>query len=390
MKCFIIPGRIPDLSFAEIVSTLSYLKITYTPLIQSEKLFFVDIQTDIKGAIAFFKRLGGSIKMGIIVDDPFSYIEQDLLHQIEVNEKLPFSVSFYVAGSETTLKKQKTQLGMKFKNWLKESSYKPRFVDNPRELVTPSVLLDKNHVLEKGFELNLLENPKTHQKEWGVTIAVQDYEGFSIRDYDRPKSNKFKGMVPPKLARIMVNLAGCEPGSTIWDPFCGSGTILQEALLLGYKVIGSDIDHRSILETKTNLEWLCETFMISHKNYEIFPHDVKEGIPKGLKFDAIVTEPFLGPVLRQEITVQRFQEIVQEVDPVYKALYKIMEDADKTTKTGVVVVPGFKTETGWYDFDFAPENTQKVKEITTQFSKKGLQWSRPNSIIRRNLKIFEF
>jgi tRNA (guanine10-N2)-dimethyltransferase len=44
----------------------------------------------------------------------------------------------------------------------------------------------------------------------------------------------------PRLARCMVNLVG--DVKKIVDPFCGSGGILVEALFLGKKVIGVDID----------------------------------------------------------------------------------------------------------------------------------------------------
>jgi len=64
----------------------------------------------------------------------------------------------------------------------------------------------------------------------GKTVAVQDFEDWGKRDYGRPEAEGHIGMLPPKVARMMVNLAQV---NYILDPFCGTGTILMEALTLG-------------------------------------------------------------------------------------------------------------------------------------------------------------
>ena len=61
---------------------------------------------------------------------------------------------------------------------------------------------------------------------------MQDFEQWGARDYGRPSRDAVRGMLPPKLARMMVNL---EPwrtvnthalGSVLWrgdDPIGGGG-----------------------------------------------------------------------------------------------------------------------------------------------------------------------
>lgn len=51
-----------------------------------------------------------------------------------------------------------------------------------------------------------------------------------------------RGAIRPTVAAAMLWIADPAPGSTVWDPFCGSGTILCEADALGFDVAGSDID----------------------------------------------------------------------------------------------------------------------------------------------------
>ncbi|WP_245522498.1 TRM11 family SAM-dependent methyltransferase [Vulcanisaeta distributa] len=45
-----------------------------------------------------------------------------------------------------------------------------------------------------------------------------------------------------RIARLLVNLARTEEGEVFLDPFVGSGIIAQEAMLIGARVIGMDIN----------------------------------------------------------------------------------------------------------------------------------------------------
>ncbi|MBW2963361.1 methyltransferase domain-containing protein [Candidatus Woesearchaeota archaeon] len=60
----------------------------------------------------------------------------------------------------------------------------------------------------------------------------------------------------PKLARALVNLTGAKSGEIVLDPFCGAGGILIEAGLIGYKVVGFDIDQIMLKRAKINLDYV--------------------------------------------------------------------------------------------------------------------------------------
>ncbi|RLG95523.1 hypothetical protein DRO37_01980 [Candidatus Bathyarchaeota archaeon] len=59
--------------------------------------------------------------------------------------------------------------------------------------------------------------------------------------------------MPPKLARCMINLARAKAGDIILDPFCGTGSLLVEANLIGCRVVGLDVKHRMIEGSTVNL-----------------------------------------------------------------------------------------------------------------------------------------
>lgn len=62
----------------------------------------------------------------------------------------------------------------------------------------------------------------------------------------RPRARPFFHPVAlhPRLARLMVNLAGPLGNAVLLDPFCGTGSILIEAAILGLRALGSDLSLR--------------------------------------------------------------------------------------------------------------------------------------------------
>jgi 23S rRNA G2445 N2-methylase RlmL len=84
-----------------------------------------------------------------------------------------------------------------------------------------------------------------------------------IRIFDRPLSYRdyrvahVPGALRPTVAAALVRLA-CPDDARhqLWDPFCGSGTILCEAVLAGHEVYGTDIDNEAVAATRENLSTL--------------------------------------------------------------------------------------------------------------------------------------
>jgi tRNA (guanine10-N2)-dimethyltransferase len=71
----------------------------------------------------------------------------------------------------------------------------------------------------------------------------------------RPSSRPFfhPAALQPKLAGCMVNLTRVSQGETLLDPFCGVGSILIEAGLLGCRAVGIDVDPRMVEGSRMNL-----------------------------------------------------------------------------------------------------------------------------------------
>ena len=165
-------------------------------------------------------------------------------------------------------------------------------------------------LLRHGIEICTFSSKRIYITK---TVAVQDFKMYGFRDYERPARDRRSGMLPPKLAQMMINLSGAQPGQIVWDPFCGSGTILMESLLMGISAIGSDISEKAISDSRENLKWLEHHFKIQNQ-WKVFVEDARKG--GSTKADAIVTETFLGPPLFKFPGKERCAEVFEEVSEI--------------------------------------------------------------------------
>ena len=88
---------------------------------------------------------------------------------------------------------------------------------------------------------------------FGLRLAEMEILTFSMR---RPRKKPFfhPSAMPSKLARCMVNLSQARRGKLVLDPFCGTGSVMIEAGLIGCRVLGFDAQRRMAGGTIRNLK----------------------------------------------------------------------------------------------------------------------------------------
>jgi tRNA (guanine10-N2)-dimethyltransferase len=79
-----------------------------------------------------------------------------------------------------------------------------------------------------------------------VNRSAYDARNPGKRDFFHP------GVMMPRMARTLVNIAGVQEGDRVLDPFCGTGGILIEAELLGAEAVGSDFDPLMVQGSRQN------------------------------------------------------------------------------------------------------------------------------------------
>lgn len=152
----------------------------------------------------------------------------------------------------------------------------------------------QNKLLTKGFEFVFIGRPGGVLL--GQTLVIHDPNRDALLDRGIPAANARSGMLPPKLARMMVNCAiGDMKDVAVYDPFCGNGRILLEAALQGYTVIGRDIDTSKVEASIKNLDWLRQNFSVEPK-YQVSQQDAVKAVAD-LPAHVIAAETWLGPPL---------------------------------------------------------------------------------------------
>lgn len=66
----------------------------------------------------------------------------------------------------------------------------------------------------------------------------------------------YKGKFYPQLVKSLFNIANLQPGQRVVDPFCGSGTVLLESFLNGYKSYGFDLNPLAAKIARVKIEIL--------------------------------------------------------------------------------------------------------------------------------------
>ena len=275
-----------------------------------------------------------------------------------------FAKNFSVA----TLGEKESSEDIQFK--IKELLKKGRFV-NSKDVFGLSPLIVKK---QKVDEIFIDKSSSTLLK----TIWVHDFEHWIAKDRNMPRVNAKAGMLPPKIARSMVNLLpiDIESGKTLVDPFCGSGRVLVEASELGYTVKGADISNEQVDDTKTNLKYL-------NIDGEVKVHDAVHLSEIYKDVDAIVTEPFLG---KPNIRPDESRYVAPGLEKLYLGALK---DWQRVLKPGGYVVmvfpilPGVKTE---YKTSQVIDDKHLLgyNQLT-----RGLVYSRPEADIKREIVILQ-
>lgn len=392
MKYFFVLGTNTTLSVAEIFSVRHLEK----PLLLAPDFLVAESQYEIN-APELIKRLGGSIKIGRIVAEidlnNDRQLETEIVKLANVKEaqttggKFNFGISSY--GKVGFNKKN---LGLKVKNSFTSKKISSRFVIS-REKTLSSVVVTQNKMINRGLEIVLAAHNKLVLV--GETLAVQPFKDLSLRDYGRPARDDLSGMLPPKLAQIMLNLAQLESNNTaLIDPFCGSGTILTEAALLGCKnIFGSDLSFKAVQDTKKNISWVKELYKLGDFKLKLFVKNVVDlsKFVKGETIDAVVTEPYLGPQ-RGQID---FPTVIKNLEELYtlaiKEFYKILEPGGRVVMIWPVyygqrpINPDYQ---GFVIKNMIPEEFRQSEFISK--NKRGtIIYNRPGQKVYREIVVLD-
>lgn len=293
------------------------------------------IECDPTVASRLIKTLGGSYKLakvcGNSIDDVFAELE------FPDQPKFCWTISGYGISTEV-LEDAKHNVLVELKS---RSLGKSRFllpeISNERALpkensnyvteIKLRTLCEKilsPYRSEAGFDIviagKLYETPI-----FGFTTETSDYSGFEKRDFWRSYQNPTK-TIGPRLARVLVNLAMKRPHGCLLDPFCGLGTILQEALMLGYEVYGLDISAANVQRCISNLNWVRSNFRIAQNQRQNVIRRNTFNVQNGElpRMDGAATEPILLPIFEKNPSSEVAASEIRKVSHSYQRILELM------------------------------------------------------------------
>ncbi len=301
------------------------------------------------------EELGGTIKIAKVVFE--NKDKKEIINFLDKFDMLNKDKIYFSVNDDLI----KEVLTKKFKEYNIKSYYRSS-VKNPRSALKLDLeLIQFKDCLAKVIQVS---NPRIYKK----------------RDEIRPRFDE-KKVTSIRLAKILINLSQAK--KEIFDPFCGAGTILQEALLMNLDSYGLDIN---VNEAKENLSWLIKNFNIK-SNYKLYEGDSRKLSKFVNNVESVVTEPYLGPYLKNYLKHKEASSIILELEELYK---KVFNELNKITKRIVILFPIIPTK----DRKKIKINIKKIL-FGTEFRvcnygiKLPIFYKHKGSILEREIWIFE-
>ncbi len=365
-----------------------------------------------------FSRLGGTVKLCRFLtplpttkwQDIHDFLAGSIPEYLQFlpEGKLQFGISAY--GFDISVR-QLQNSGLALKKIVKGMGRSVRLIPNQEPALSSAQVLYNHLTGQTGWELVVIKDG--NQSLLAQTVAVQDINAYAARDQARPKRDARVGMLPPKLAQIIINLAqpkeppklldvsgidvegdyddypSKESLTGILDPFCGTGVVMQEALLMGFAVIGTDIDQRMMEYTSENIQWIRKQYNITSNSVVAIGDATSFTWP--VAFTAIASETYLGRPFSALPSPELLQSVVQDVDTIHK---KFLQNVSRQTKSGFqmcIAVPAWKTPQGFKRLPIL-DHLEELGYTRVRFvhaKNDDLIYHRPNQVVGRELVVLQ-
>ena len=341
-KYLAVLGRQPLISVAELEAQFSGVRLVGAEL--------AEFESEREPEIA---RLGGTLKIAVPIEGA---LVPWLLGR-PTEGKITLGVSDY---SRRATARTATAEALKCKRILAKRGQSVRVVPN-RAATLSSATSFHNH-LTGETKIELLKVGGRYYR----VIQVQNINAYARRDQERPARDAKVGMLPPKLAQILINRAGeLRPGATVLDPFCGTGVVLQEALLMGYRAYGTDVSERMVEYSQRNLEWLAGargwagtrgvTGAGAGSGAGTGAQDFRVEVGDATKFSwqppigAVAAEVYLGPPMSVPPTEMKLKAAKQECGGILLGCLRNLAGQLTPGTPVVLAVPAWRRPNGAYE-----------------------------------------
>lgn len=369
-------GQTTDLCRAELAAVAQRLNVP-SPTQFSDTIDRID-SPELLDAQRLQDILGGTIKIVRMLQEseviPEDEVEKFLLTYLEEHQPKRFLIAELGRDHKEPID------ASWLKNQLQKMGIKTSYKDTSRSGANSALLKSS-----KATELHVIQVEK--RMIFGVTEAVQDVNAWSLRDVGKPKRDVKRGMLQPKVARMMLNLGiTAEPENmTLLDPFCGTATVLIEGTVLGIPVaLGSDISPEAIEDARANLEWWRSRSDLSFTSEVVIaPVERLETTTFKKQPTLIVTEPFLGKMTPKE---GELPGIIRGLEKMYKGMFRAFGRVLPVGGRVVILLPSYRIGKHALTVE---QTFLDAQHLGFTLQAGPYRAGRPDSATQRNAYVFE-
>lgn len=332
----------------------------------------------------FLDRLGGTIRMAEILGEFHSIKElhDHILRLVNKDnlftERIKIGASAFGCG-KSFLKEFMPKIRAIFE---KNLNLKVRLVNTKGQNLNSGRIFDER-LLQKGYEFMIVQQKNSFLLT--KTVANQNIRNYTLRDRIKNFRDAKLGMLPPKLAQILINLVDPKINEIIIDPFCGTGTVNVEAAILGHQNIGSDIDADVLDGAKANFLQLSEKFRYLETAGEFlvseaqkFPSDKLKGV--------LVTEGYLGFNFQKSPSPSEVERNTEEVLRIWEEVFRSLESSK--VRGVSFCLPAWRQGNRWVSISeklFAKISKSAYNPIALFGNKRTFLYHRPGAFVAREI-----
>lgn len=315
------------------------------------------------------KRLGGTIYIAEKINPEGENLQEKVLNYL-VESSDGNKIDFAISGLNSE------ELLMPTKKKLQEKGHSARFVK-----LENTASIKYNNLVEQESHINIFK------EELYVTKAIHPFEQMKKHGRDRPEADPESGMLPPKLSRILLNLAQVRVEDKLLDSFCGSGTVLMEAASIGLEdIVGNDLEQKAVEASRKNLEWLKKEEGLDFE-YDLLnqpSEKISEYIKEGA-IDKIVTEPYLGDPRTGDEDKSELKQRAHNLRRLYIDVFYEFKEILKQKGEIVFIIPKFKHKDGWIRVDCVDEIKKAGLEVVPFENNENLFYAREDQLVGREI-----
>ncbi len=379
MQYLAVLGRLPALSIAELSAQFPASEASFErgKNLRQNLLFF----SLPDGQTPDISRFGGVQKFGVFLGnfkatvDFLSSLPEGKI-TLGLSDFRPHASAFKAQGE-----------ALKLKRLLSRNGRSVRVLSN-KSAVLSTATSHHNQLAEKPNHVEIMLTSAGYFN----LLGVQNITEYAKRDQARPARDAKVGMLPPKLAQILINLCGPLPkNARLLDPFCGTGVVLQEALLDGYAAYGTDLDPRMVAYSEKNLAWLTSSSPFA-KTLKSPVFAVEEGDAVSHTWQgtisAVAAEAFLGQPMSAPPADIKLRQEKARCREILLGFFKNLAPQIAENTPVVIAVPAWLRPAGHYETLNLLDEVEKLGYNVMKFRNLGqadLLYFREGQIVAREI-----